>query len=517
MRLVLSFSTDSIFASCNLSLLSTVMTSLAQGQKPGHINRTRQQAAESSGKRGGNTVGGSRGPSKTSPYAVPIPLYCPAPSPYTPEAFLAAYSLLWTAAALARSALAAVSASEVTATAAQRKNEIGRNAIPSSAYLKERLVGEWDDATSSVWVLPEVETSSEEMGDVGKAVNQNAMHELWTRGFYGKGNLSRSELTWWQREKNRVTGEHGKRSANFRLKLLDFLIRRGMFLFMTIVATAEDITTARRAERKLYKIAKAKERADERDKQASAMSADPEKSEATTDANLDNIDEGAASTSLKRKQIGRKPAKTASGASERIPGETPSQRQQRLIQETGMQVDNLEHMQLQREEALFLVLCSDALVVRRDSEALDLQALWRLFLLPPARPAAIPRPLSTKIRPDNPFILSYIVYHHYRSLGWVVRSGIKFCTDWVLYKGADGVKNPRGGAGPVGGHAEYVEGTFTFHCVADVRRLIHSGSLSRSSRHMKTQQMLLYPAHLSRDETGDGSTPSTESARVSRR
>lgn len=37
-------------------------------------------------------------------------------------------------------------------------------------------------------------------------------------------------------------------------------------------------------------------------------------------------------------------------------------------------------------------------------------------------------------RPDNPFLVSYAAYHHYRSLGWVVKTGIKFCCDWLLYK-----------------------------------------------------------------------------------
>jgi tRNA-splicing endonuclease subunit Sen2 len=30
--------------------------------------------------------------------------------------------------------------------------------------------------------------------------------------------------------------------------------------------------------------------------------------------------------------------------------------------------------------------------------------------------------------------VSYVAYHHYRSLGWVVKTGIKFCVDWLLYK-----------------------------------------------------------------------------------
>jgi tRNA-splicing endonuclease subunit Sen2 len=44
---------------------------------------------------------------------------------------------------------------------------------------------------------------------------------------------------------------------------------------------------------------------------------------------------------------------------------------------------------------------------------------------------------------DNPFLINYVVYHHYRSLGWVVKGGLKFCVDYLLYK-----------RGPVFSHAE---------------------------------------------------------------
>jgi len=45
---------------------------------------------------------------------------------------------------------------------------------------------------------------------------------------------------------------------------------------------------------------------------------------------------------------------------------------------------------------------------------------------------------------DNPFLIHYALYHHYRSLGWIVRGGIKFCVDYLLYK-----------RGPVFHHAEF--------------------------------------------------------------
>src|SRR5437667_12477929 len=48
------------------------------------------------------------------------------------------------------------------------------------------------------------------------------------------------------------------------------------------------------------------------------------------------------------------------------------------------------------------------------------------------------------LRPDDPFMLSYVVYHHFRSLGWVVRSGVKFGVDYLLYN-----------RGPAFSHAEF--------------------------------------------------------------
>ncbi|KAK5747134.1 tRNA splicing endonuclease subunit sen2 [Elasticomyces elasticus] len=56
-------------------------------------------------------------------------------------------------------------------------------------------------------------------------------------------------------------------------------------------------------------------------------------------------------------------------------------------------------------------------------------------------------PLSVKPQPpapDSTFLLNYVVYHHFRSLGWVVRPGLKFGADYMLYN-----------RGPVFSHAEF--------------------------------------------------------------
>lgn len=78
--------------------------------------------------------------------------------------------------------------------------------------------------------------------------------------------------------------------------------------------------------------------------------------------------------------------------------------------------------------------------------------IWRAFL---KSSSSLPIPLLQSFpeadaeclwkRPDNPFLVKYAVYHHFRSLGWVVKNGIKFCVDLLLYK-----------KGPAFTHAEYV-------------------------------------------------------------
>lgn len=76
---------------------------------------------------------------------------------------------------------------------------------------------------------------------------------------------------------------------------------------------------------------------------------------------------------------------------------------------------------------------------------MSLQNIWQAFQSCHSSPLISPLPLSDPLRSDNPFLVNYIIYHHYKSLGWVIKSGIKFCVDYLLYK-----------RGPVFNHAEYV-------------------------------------------------------------
>ena len=181
---------------------------------------TRPESSESSGKR-------SAAASRTALYVHPVPLF-----QGHHEASLLV-SLYWT-----------LSLSLQIAASAWRPKEESRNRLPWStsasaaastststatasagaAYAQRRTVGVWDEHTRSVWVLPSSEQggeradSPEEVED-GQRIPLNPhsddwMAALWYRGFWGKGSLSRSEPTWWQREKNRVTGVHGELAAN---------------------------------------------------------------------------------------------------------------------------------------------------------------------------------------------------------------------------------------------------------------------------------------------------------------
>ncbi|KAI1442998.1 hypothetical protein F5Y02DRAFT_409791 [Annulohypoxylon stygium] len=100
-----------------------------------------------------------------------------------------------------------------------------------------------------------------------------------------------------------------------------------------------------------------------------------------------------------------------------------------------------EHLQLCLEEAFYLVFALGVLtildpVTNKPIAASDLLTLFR-------QTSYIP-PRLTNLQPDDPFLMHYAVYHHFRSLGWVTRPGIKFGVDWMLYN-----------KGPVFSHAEF--------------------------------------------------------------
>ncbi|KAJ4256729.1 tRNA splicing endonuclease subunit sen2 [Fusarium torreyae] len=106
---------------------------------------------------------------------------------------------------------------------------------------------------------------------------------------------------------------------------------------------------------------------------------------------------------------------------------------------------NMEHLQLMPEEAFFLSFGLGALTVTDPASgtqlsSVDLLKLFRQYSYFPPRTG----PEDAALQPDDNFLVHYAVYHHFRSLGWVPRGGIKFGVDWMLYT-----------RGPVFDHAEF--------------------------------------------------------------
>ncbi|KAJ2976161.1 hypothetical protein NQ176_g5110 [Zarea fungicola] len=112
---------------------------------------------------------------------------------------------------------------------------------------------------------------------------------------------------------------------------------------------------------------------------------------------------------------------------------------------TSGTVVNKEHLQLTPEEAFFLSFGLGALSVTDPYSGLDLTNMEMLRLFR-EHSYAPPRngPDAPDLQPDDNFLVHYVVYHHFRSLGWVPRGGIKFGVDWLLYT-----------RGPVFDHAEF--------------------------------------------------------------
>ncbi len=105
------------------------------------------------------------------------------------------------------------------------------------------------------------------------------------------------------------------------------------------------------------------------------------------------------------------------------------------------EVVDREHLQLTLEEAFYLVFGLGALTITDPAteKTITTEELFNLCRRPPHS-----SPGTAALRPDDPFLVQYAVYHHFRSLGWVPRPGIKFGVDWLLYIG-----------GPVFTHAQF--------------------------------------------------------------
>jgi tRNA-splicing endonuclease subunit Sen2 len=251
-----------------------------------------------------------------------------------------------------------------------------------------------------------------------------SIRALWEQGFWGKGSLSRSEPQWLAGEKKRRGFDESKTSA--------------------------EVTQSRREERKQFKLERARvqrEAIEQQLRQEGKLEAAGIIEEPVEDNNVSE-DEGA---------LGNKDD-TIFEIEPTVTDKEPSVKKSD-IEASPKDIEDQEHLQLTPEEAFYLTYALGALNIVNANEkqlgsapcpawyflrlyaayasspirkdiALGLQILLHHKHPHTLHPVA---PVIPAIDPSNAFVLRYVVYHHFRSLGWVVRPGIKFAVDYLLY------------------------------------------------------------------------------------
>lgn len=228
-----------------------------------------------------------------------------------------------------------------------------------------------------------------------KVTCKDGMELLWRLGFFGKGILSRSDPSWDLRVRRRLNLQRDGRDV-----------------------TVEEITNVRRDERKKFKQQRAKFQELELKQKKGELSESGEKELETLKGIVSNM---------------RNMTLDAQVTLEEFDYEGLRKEDQAIVDENSanLKVD-LEFLQLQPVEVFFLAFGLNVINIFENGNKLTLMSLFEKCCG------------SEGIFNTNNFLLNYAVYHHYRSLGWCVRSGIKFGCDFLLYE-----------RGPPFSHAEF--------------------------------------------------------------
>ncbi|KAA8916167.1 hypothetical protein TRICI_001658 [Trichomonascus ciferrii] len=213
--------------------------------------------------------------------------------------------------------------------------------------------------------------------------DEYGINTLWSMGFFGKGTFSRSEPTWFVRTARRLGLSGGEK------------------------LTAEDVTSARRQQRKKFKQERAKQEKQELERLKALENGQP-----------DPIVDADSIPPPSEKQLGS----ITPDVNNSVKKEATLNERDSAIVSNGELVQ-LEYLQLMPSEALFL----SVLGCLEIDKCTNHQELFEYF-----------------IASDDHFLYDYIVYHHFRSRGWCVRSGVKFGTDYLIYR-----------RGPPFSHAEF--------------------------------------------------------------
>lgn len=217
-------------------------------------------------------------------------------------------------------------------------------------------VGVWNPATRSVDIHNDAEGV-----------------EIWRRGMWGKGTLSRSQPSWRERKTKEMNG--GGRELSL-----------------------EELTALKRKERAEFKEGRLKHERIERERQLRA--------------------EGKLSADTEGKELVEATEETAVE-------EKPKRKRQKLVAPTTTEIPTYsedyldkEALQISPEEALFL-LHLGLLIIKHNNSALSISQFLHL--------------ITTSSAVDDPFLVNYVVYYHYRRQRIIVKTGLKFGVDYLLY------------------------------------------------------------------------------------
>lgn len=225
---------------------------------------------------------------------------------------------------------------------------------------------------------------------VFKALDQFCADQLWYNGFFGKGSLSRSQPSFAQRSRRRL--------------MLDVDANN---------LTLEEITKLRRQERLDFKNERLR------------LETLENKYKVENDhAKMAEIE--VLKTELTKTQ---KTKKSINELFDQYYQPSASREEDKPLLNNPLVLNTMEYLQLLPCEVLFLSLIN-LIKVYADGELLTFSQLVKIVI-----------PNMTL---NSSFLHNYIVYHHYRSLGWCVKSGVKFSTDFILYE-----------KGPVFNHANF--------------------------------------------------------------
>ena len=202
---------------------------------------------------------------------------------------------------------------------------------------------------------------------------------------WGKGTLSRSQPAWRERKVKEMTGSRGNELS------------------------LEEITARKRKERAEFKEARLKNERLERERQLR------EEGKLSTDAQVQGqLDE----TAVVENQIAKSNAETADEKPKRKRRKInqPNQDNEERPVYTEEYLDK-EILQIAPEEALFLMQL-DLLIITHNDNPLSLREFFHLIATP---------------HPDDSFLVHYIVYYHFRRQRIIVKPGLKFGIDYLLY------------------------------------------------------------------------------------